>query len=411
MEVYLVGGAVRDGILNIPVSDYDWLVVGATPEELLEMGYQQIGKDFPVFLHPDTHEEYALARTERKSKKGYTGFTFVSTKNITLEEDLRRRDLTINAIARSTDGNLIDPYQGVADLRRRLLRHVSDAFTEDPLRILRVARFAASFYHIGFRISEETFELMCRMVLSGELSELPVERVWQETEKALHSQHPEVYFQVLHDCNALRVFFPEIEALFGIPTVSHGTQEIDTGIHTMMTLECASKLSSSIEIRFSALCHDLGKGLTPKVCWPYHHGHGLTGARLVEVLCHRLRIPHSLRDIAKLVAEYNDLIHTVDKLPVKKLLNLLDDIDVWRKPNRLEKIILTSESDMRSHPGFENTLYLQGRYLHQAYQVAHAVLVKEIVASGIQYGAIRKELTRLRYQAIAEWRLTQKIIR
>lgn len=410
MKIYLVGGAVRDGLLDIPVFDRDWVVVGATPAELLAIGYQQVGKDFPVFLHPDTHEEYALARTERKSDHGYTGFTCCAAPDVTLEEDLLRRDLTINAIARSSEGVLIDPYQGVADLQAHVLRHVSDAFAEDPLRVLRVARFAARFAHLGFSIAEETLELMRHMAHSGELAALTAERVWQETEKALQSQHPQVYFQVLRDCDALAVLFPEINALFGVPAPAKWHPEIDTGVHTMMTLAIAAQLSPAVEVRFSALCHDLGKGLTPQKCWPHHHGHGLAGVRLVEELCQRLRIPNPVRDLAKLVAEYHDLIHTVNKLRPQTLLKLFDAIDVWRKPQRLEQMILTSEADIRGRTGFENDLYPQGDYLCQAYQVANTVSIKEVVASGLQGIAIRDELTRRRQQALAEWKLIQNIM-
>lgn len=410
MKIYLVGGAVRDGLLDIPVFDRDWVVVGATLAELLAIGYQQVGKDFPVFLHPDTHEEYALARTERKSGHGYTGFTCCTAPDVTLEEDLLRRDLTINAIARSSEGVLIDPYQGVADLQAHVLRHVSDAFAEDPLRVLRVARFAARFAHLGFSIAEETLELMRHMAHSGELEALTAERVWQETEKALQSQHPQVYFQVLRDCDALAVLFPEINALFGVPAPAKWHPEIDTGVHTMMTLAIAAQLSPAVEVRFSALCHDLGKGLTLQKCWPHHHGHGLAGVRLVEELCQRLRIPNPVRDLAKLVAEYHDLIHTVNKLRPQTLLKLFDAIDVWRKPQRLEQMILTSEADIRGRTGFENDLYRQGDYLRQAYQVANTVSIKEVVASGLHGIAIRDELTRRRQQALAKWKLIQNIM-
>ncbi|VAX76320.1 Multifunctional CCA protein [Serratia symbiotica] len=410
MKVYLVGGAVRDGILNIPVFDRDWVVVGSTPAEMLAIGYHQVGKDFPVFLHPDTHEEYALARTERKSGHGYTGFTNCVTPNITLEEDLRRRDLTINAIARSPEGVLIDPYQGLADLEAHVLRHVSDAFSEDPLRVLRGARFAARLKHLGFRIAEETLELMRHMAHSGELATLTAERVWQETEKALQSQHPQVYFQVLRDCDALAVLFPEIEALFGVPAFSKCHPEIDTGVHTLMTLAIAAKLSPQVEVRFSALCHDLGKGLTPKRYWPNHPGHEQAGVQLVEGLCQRLRIPNTISDLAKLVVEYHGLVHSVNHLKPKTLLRLFDAIDVWRKPKRLEQIILTSEADMRGRGCFEHNLYPQGHYLRQAYQIANSVSIIKIVASGLKGIAIRDELTRRRQQALDEWQLIQSII-
>ncbi|ATM87520.1 multifunctional CCA addition/repair protein [Yersinia massiliensis] len=410
MEIYLVGGAVRDTLLNLPVTEQDWVVVGATPEQLLAQGYQQVGKDFPVFLHPVSHEEYALARTERKSGQGYTGFTCYAAPDVTLEEDLLRRDLTINAIARRHDGELIDPYHGRQDLENRVLRHVSDAFGEDPLRVLRVARFAARFAHLGFTVAPETQTLMAAMAQSGELSALTPERVWKETEKALKTQSPQVYFQVLRDCGALAVLFPEIDRLFGVPAPEKWHPEIDTGIHTLMTLTIAAQLSPEVDIRFAALCHDLGKGLTPKQFWPHHHGHGPAGVKLVEQMCQRLRVPNPVRDLAKLVAEYHDLIHTVNKLRPETLLKLFDAIDVWRKPERLEQMIMTSEADARGRTGFEDNPYPQGDYLRAAYQIANGVSVQEVVASGLQGLAIRDELKRRRQQALAQWKATQEVI-
>ncbi|HEI8867021.1 TPA: multifunctional CCA addition/repair protein [Serratia odorifera] len=407
MKTYLVGGAVRDRLLKIPVFDHDWVVVGATPEELLALGYQQVGRDFPVFLNPTTHEEYALARTERKSGQGYTGFVCHAAPDVTLEEDLLRRDLTINAIAQTTDGELVDPYHGVDDLNARVLRHVSPAFGEDPLRVLRVARFAARFAHLGFTIAPETAALMRQMTDGGELSALTAERVWKETEKALQSDNPQVYFQVLRDCHALQVLFPEIDALFGVPAPEKWHPEIDTGVHTLMTLAIAARLSPEIDVRFAALCHDLGKGLTPKEYWPHHHGHGPAGVRLVEQLCQRLRVPNPIRDLSRLVAEYHDLIHTANKLRPETLLKLFDAIDVWRKPQRLEQMILTSEADARGRTGFEENPYPQGDYLRAAYRVAQGVAVKEVVDSGFQGLAIRDEVKRRRQQALAQWKRAQ----
>ncbi|MGK4441692.1 multifunctional CCA addition/repair protein [Yersinia proxima] len=410
MDIYLVGGAVRDSLLNLPVTEKDWVVVGATPEQLLAQGYQQVGKDFPVFLHPVTHEEYALARTERKSGQGYTGFTCYAAPDVTLEEDLLRRDLTINAIARSSEGELFDPYNGQQDIEKRVLRHVSDAFGEDPLRVLRVARFAARFAHLGFTVAPETQSLMAAMAKSGELSALTAERVWKETEKALKTQSPQVYFQVLRDCSALAVLFPEIERLFGVPAPEKWHPEIDTGIHTLMTLAIAAQFSPEVDVRFAALCHDLGKGLTPKEFWPHHHGHGPAGVKLVEQLCQRLRVPNPVRDLAKLVAEYHDLIHTVNKLRPETLLKLFDAIDVWRKPERLEQMIMTSEADARGRTGFEKNPYPQGDYLRAAFRIANGVSVQEVVASGLQGLAIRDELKRRRQQALAEWKQTQEVV-
>ncbi|MEL7627898.1 multifunctional CCA addition/repair protein [Pectobacterium aroidearum] len=407
MKIYLVGGAVRDSLLGLPVTEKDWVMVGATPEDLLAQGYQQVGKDFPVFLHPVSHDEYALARTERKSGKGYTGFVCHAAPDVTLEQDLLRRDLTINAIARTEQGDLIDPYHGRRDLENHVLRHVSDAFSEDPLRVLRVARFAARFAHLGFQIAEETMALMQKMAHEGELAYLTPERVWKETEKALGTSSPDVYFQVLRDCGALAVLFPEIDNLYGVPAPAKWHPEIDTGIHTMMTVAMAARLSPEIDVRFATLCHDLGKGLTPPELWPRHHGHGPAGVKLVEALCQRLRVPNPIRDLAKLVAEYHDLIHTVQVLQPKTLLKLFDAIDVWRKPQRLEQLALTSEADARGRAGFEDTPYPQGDYLREAFRVASQVNSAGVVADGFKGIDVRNELTRRRTQALADWKAQQ----
>ncbi|QOL15773.1 multifunctional CCA addition/repair protein [Dickeya dianthicola] len=404
MKIYLVGGAVRDGLLGRPVTERDWVVVGATPEMLLQQGYQQVGRDFPVFLHPETKEEYALARTERKSGNGYTGFTCQATPDITLEEDLQRRDLTINAIAQDEDGQLIDPYDGQRDLQNRLLRHVSDAFSEDPLRVLRVARFAARYAHLGFLIAEETLILMQAMTRNGELDFLTPERVWKETEKALATQDPQVYFQVLRDCGALAVLFPEVDNLYGVPAPAKWHPEIDTGIHVMLSLAMAARLSPALDIRFATLCHDLGKGLTPPALWPRHHGHGPAGVALVEALCQRLRVPNALRDLARLVAEYHDVVHTVQMLQPKTLLKLFDAIDVWRKPQRLEQLLLASEADARGRAGLEQQPYPQGDYLREAFVAASQITSADVVAAGFQHAAIREELQRRRCAALEEWK-------
>ncbi|KGA32526.1 multifunctional CCA addition/repair protein [Pectobacterium brasiliense] len=407
MKIYLVGGAVRDSLLGLPVTEKDWVVVGATPENLLAQGYQQVGKDFPVFLHPVSRDEYALARTERKSGKGYTGFVCHAAPDVTLEQDLLRRDLTINAIARTERGDLIDPYHGHRDLENRVLRHVSDAFSEDPLRVLRVARFAARFAHLGFQIAEETMSLMQKMAHEGELAYLTPERVWKETEKALGTSSPDVYFQVLRDCGALAVLFPEIDNLYGVPAPAKWHPEIDTGIHTMMTVAMAARLSPEIDVRFATLCHDLGKGLTPPELWPRHHGHGPAGVKLVEALCQRLRVPNPIRDLAKLVAEYHDLVHTVQVLQPKTLLKLFDAIDVWRKPQRLEQLALTSEADARGRAGFEENPYPQGDYLREAFRVASQVSSADVVADGFKGIDVRNELARRRTHALADWKAQQ----
>ncbi|PLR36241.1 multifunctional CCA addition/repair protein [Chimaeribacter californicus] len=410
MKIYLVGGAVRDALLHLPVTEQDWVVVGATPEQLLDQGYQQVGRDFPVFLHPVSREEYALARTERKSGNGYTGFECHAAPDVSLEQDLLRRDLTINAIARDAHGTLIDPYHGVRDLNDRVLRHVSDAFSEDPLRVLRVARFAARFAHLGFTVAPETQALMQQMAADGELAHLTPERVWKETEKALLTQDPQVYFQVLRDCGALKVLFPEVDRLFGVPAPAKWHPEIDTGIHTLMTLKIAAQLSPAVDVRFSALSHDLGKGLTPPEHWPHHPGHGPAGVKLVDELCRRLRVPNPVRDLALLVAEHHDLIHTINRLRPETLLKLFDSIDVWRKPQRLEQMIITSEADARGRTGLENNPYPQGDYLRAACHAANSVSIKEVLDAGFQGTAIRDELRRRRIAVLTDWKQQQQLL-
>lgn len=404
MKSYLVGGAVRDALLKLPVKDKDWVVVGATPQEMLDAGYQQVGRDFPVFLHPTSHEEYALARTERKSGFGYTGFSCYAAPDVTLEQDLLRRDLTINAMAQDDDGTIIDPYNGLSDLRMRTLRHVSPAFNEDPLRVLRVARFAARYAHLSFRIADETMALMRDMTAAGELEHLTPERVWKETENALASRNPQVYFMVLRECGALKVLFPELDILFGVPAPAKWHPEIDTGIHVLMTLSMAAMLSPDLDVRFATLCHDLGKGLTPKHLWPRHHGHGPAGVKLVENLCARLKVPNELRDLAKLVAEYHDLIHTLPILKPQTIVKLFDAIDAWRKPQRIEQSALTSEADVRGRTTFEATDYYQGRLLREAWKAAQQVTNKEVIDAGFSGPAIREELTRRRIAAVEAWK-------
>ncbi|WP_297205720.1 multifunctional CCA addition/repair protein [uncultured Pluralibacter sp.] len=404
MKSYLVGGAVRDALLGLPIKDKDWVVVGATPQQMLDAGYQQVGRDFPVFLHPQTHQEYALARTERKSGSGYTGFTCYAAPDVTLEQDLLRRDLTVNALAQDDSGQIIDPYGGEQDLRDRLLRHVSPAFSEDPLRVLRVARFAARYAHLSFRIADETMDLMCGMTAAGELAHLTPERVWKETESALATRNPQVYFQTLRDCGALKVLFPELDALFGVPAPAKWHPEIDTGVHTLMTLSMAAMLTPSVDVRFATLCHDLGKGLTPPALWPRHHGHGPAGVKLVEAMCARLRIPNDLRDLARLVAEHHDLIHTFPILKPATIVKLFDAIDAWRRPQRVEQLALTSEADVRGRTGFEAKAYPQGRLLREAWEVARNVPTKPVIEAGFKGPEVREELTRRRVAAVAQWK-------
>lgn len=408
MKTYLVGGAVRDGLLKLPVKDKDWVVVGATPEMMLEQGYQQVGRDFPVFLHPDSREEYALARTERKSGSGYTGFVTWFAPDVTLEQDLQRRDLTINAIAQDENGQYIDPYQGRADLEKRLLRHVSAAFIEDPLRVLRVARFAARYAHLSFRIADETLTLMREMTAGGELAHLTAERVWKETENALCTPNPHVYFQVLRDCGALAVLFPEIDRLFGVPAPAKWHPEIDTGIHTLMTVAIAAQLTPEVDVRFATLCHDVGKGLTPPEKWPSHPGHGLAGVPLVEDICRRLRVPNAIRDLSVLVAEFHDVVHTIEKQTAERLVALFDRMDAWRKPQRVNQLAQTSEADARGRAGWENNDYPQGRYLNEAFRIVQAVSTKEVVEAGFQGLQVREELTRRRIVALEQWQKNQQ---
>ncbi|PIJ49490.1 multifunctional CCA tRNA nucleotidyl transferase/2'3'-cyclic phosphodiesterase/2'nucleotidase/phosphatase [Erwinia sp. OLTSP20] len=403
MKTFLVGGAVRDTLLNIPVKDRDWVVVGASPQEMLAQGFKQVGRDFPVFLHPHTQEEYALARTERKSGSGYTGFVCYSAPDVTLEQDLQRRDLTINAIARDANGKYYDPWHGRRDLQQRLLRHVSPAFNEDPLRVLRVARFAARYAHLNFRIADETAALMRQMTASGELRALNAERVWKETENALSTANPQVYFQTLRNCGALAVLFPEIDRLFGVPAPAKWHPEIDSGVHTLMTLAIAARLSPQVDVRFASLCHDIGKGLTPPDQWPSHHGHGPAGVPLVTALCQRLRVPHAICDLAQLVTEFHDLVHTIEQQPAETLINLFDRIDAWRKPQRVEQIALTSEADARGRAGMESHPYPQGHYLRTAWQVARSVETQAVIEAGFQGAGVRAELTRRRIARLAAW--------
>lgn len=407
MKIYLVGGAVRDELLGLPVSDRDYVVVGSTPDEMLAQGFQQVGKDFPVFLHPKTHEEYALARTERKTGSGYTGFSCYSAPDVTIEDDLLRRDLTINAIAKDDQGQLTDPYHGVDDLNARILRHVSDAFAEDPLRILRVTRFAARFSAQGFQIAPETMTLMQTMTASGELTHLTAERVWAETEKALRSNSPQVYFEVLRQCGALAVLFPEIDNLFGIPAPAKWHPEIDTGIHTLMALGMAAELSSDVDIRFSVLCHDVGKALTPKHLWPSHPNHGEAGVALIDNLCDRLKVPNSARELARLSARFHDKIHVINRLSATELIQLFDGLDSWRKPERIIQLSLISEADARGRAGLEQQAYPQGEFLRQAFATAQTVSVKPIIEQGFQGPQIREELTRQRIAHVEQWRQQQ----
>ena len=378
MQVYLVGGAVRDEQLGIPGSDRDWCVVGASPEQMQDLGYKRVGKDFPVFLHPDTNEEYALARTERKTAAGYHGFEFHTSPEVTIEEDLGRRDLTINALARDSDGQLVDPVGGAEDIEKRLLRHVSDAFAEDPVRILRAAKFAARFAHLGFRIAPETRDLMRQMVADGEADALVPDRVWKETEAALAGPNPRVFFEVLRAVRALRAVFPEIDRLFGVPQPPKWHPEVDTGLHTMMVLEQASALSDEVATRFAALVHDLGKGTTPADELPGHRGHETRGRKLIRDMANRLPLPKACRDLALLVAEYHTHCHRAAELRNKTIVKVLEAADAFRRPERFEQFLLACEADARGRTGLEERDYPQADVLRTAHAAAAAVNAAEI---------------------------------
>lgn len=408
MKVYLVGGAVRDQLLGLPVKDHDWIVVGAIPSTLLSLGYQQVGKDFPVFLNPKTKEEYALARTERKSSAGYTGFICDFSPTITLEQDLIRRDLTINAMAQSEDGEIIDPYGGKQDLENRILRHISPAFSEDPLRVLRVARFAARYHSLGFKIASETLALMAELAQSGELQHLTAERVWLETEKALNEKNPEIYFETLHKTGALSVLFPEIDALYGVPNPVKHHPEVDSFIHTMLVLKQAVNLTENNPIlnksavRFAAICHDLGKALTPQNILPHHYGHEQAGIKPTRALCKRLKVPSYFQELAELTCEFHTHIHKAFELRAETVITLFNRFDVWRKPQRFQEFLQVCLADTRGRTGFENKDYPQIDYINQLLQAANEVDVRQIIADGFEKQEIRNELTKRRILAVKQ---------
>ena len=400
MEIYLVGGAVRDKLLNLPVGDRDWVVVGATPEEMEQREFRLVGKDFPVFLHPETHEEYALARTERKTGPGYKGFAVNASPDVTLEQDLERRDLTINAIAEAPDGKIIDPFNGQADLDNCLLRHVSPAFSEDPVRILRAARFAARFAPQGFHVAHETNELMRNMVQNGEVDALVPERIWAETEKALQGKQPSRFTEVLRGCGALEKIFPEIDVLFGVPQPEHYHPEIDTGVHILMVLDQATRLSDDPMVRFAALVHDLGKGTSPKEEWPRHKGHEQRSAVLVEALCQRLRVPKDYRELAITTAQYHTHCHRALHLKPKTILKTLEAADAFRRPERFEQFLLACEADVRGRKGLEDKPYPQVDRLKEAYEACLKIDNKELQKKGFEGESFAEELRRLRIEAI-----------
>src|SRR5579863_651502 len=402
MQVYLVGGAVRDRLLGRAVNERDWVVVGATPEELVRGGYLPVGREFPVFLHPQTREEYALARLERKVAPGYRGFTTQFSPDVTLEEDLQRRDLTINAIAESAGGKIIDPYGGRADLDARLLRHVSGNFIEDPVRILRVARFAARYAELGFRVAPETLELMQRMVASGEVQALVPERVWTETERALGESRPEVFFETLRACGALAVIFPELAALHGVPQPPRWHPEIDTGLHAMLALRHAAQTGASKPVRFAVLTHDFGKGRTPPERWPSHHGHEEGGVPLIEALAQRLRVPNEYRELAILGARHHTLVHRAAELRPETLLKLLESTDAFRRPERFAELLLVCEADARGRTGLESRPYPQADYLRRARDAAAATTLDASERSGHAGPAIRDKLPAKRIATLTQ---------
>ncbi|MFW2371862.1 MAG: multifunctional CCA addition/repair protein [Gammaproteobacteria bacterium] len=400
MKIYLVGGAVRDSLLNYPVKEHDWVVVGASVQQMLDLGYQQVGKDFPVFLHPETKDEYALARTERKTSSGYTGFSVHTTPDVSLEDDLLRRDLTINAMAQDDKGKIIDPYQGQQDLNNKLLRHVSPAFSEDPVRILRVARFAARYAHLGFTVAADTLQLMSSMVSAGEVDALVAERIWQEMHKALGERNPEVFFTLLRECGALQKILPELDCLFGIPQPEKHHPEIDTGLHSMMVLQQAVILSPQPVIRFAALMHDLGKGQTPQSAWPSHHGHEEKGVKTIQAVCQRLRIPNDFRDLAIITSRYHLHVHRAFELKPATLLKTLEGLDAIRKGDRFESFLLACEADAKGRKGYEHSDYPQGGYFKQARELATNIDIAPLKEQNLQGKEMADAIRQLRLQAL-----------
>ncbi|WP_445115389.1 multifunctional CCA addition/repair protein [Acinetobacter sp. WZC-1] len=401
MQVYLVGGAVRDQLLGHPYHEKDYVVVGATPEQLLAQGYQPVGRDFPVFLHPDTKEEYALARTERKSGHGYHGFEFFTSPDVSLEDDLIRRDLTINAMAMDDQGKIYDPWHGQDDLNHKILRHVSDAFSEDPLRVLRVARFAARYYPYGFTVADETLALMQQLAQSGELQTLTAERVWKETSRALMESHADIYFEILRQCGALKVLFPEIEALFGVPQRPEYHPEIDCGIHTFMSLRQACKSDYSQDVRFAVLVHDLGKALTPREEWPRHIMHEQRGIQPVTEICDRLKVPLQTRQLALAVCKEHLKCHQAFNLKAGTLWRLLQRLDVLRRPERVKAFVQACECDARGRLGLEDREYPQAQFLLEAMEIVRNIKAQDLPPE-IKGPDIGEMLINKRIEAIAE---------
>jgi tRNA nucleotidyltransferase (CCA-adding enzyme) len=410
MKTYLVGGAVRDEILGYPFKEKDWVVVGASVDDMISAGYRQVGKDFPVFLHPETKEEHALARTERKTAAGYKGFDVHATPEVTLEDDLLRRDLTINAIAKDESGEYIDPYNGIDDIKNKILRHVSDAFAEDPVRILRIARFMARYAYLGFTIASDTMNLMKKMVAAGEVDALVPERVWQEMEKALTEQTPTEFITTLRECGALNHIMPELDCLWGVPQPEEHHPEIDTGTHTMLVLEQACKLSDDPQVRFAALVHDLGKGATPEEEWPHHITHEARGADIVKKVCQRLRIPNDYRDLAERTARFHLYYHRALELKPATVVKTLEQVDAYRKPERFEKFLLACEADARGRPGFENKDYPQSDFFRQALDVTRDININELRDLGFENMALANKIKESRINAVSELKKNFQLI-
>ena len=392
MQIFKVGGAVRDQLLGRSVVDIDWVVVGATPEQMRAQGYRAVGDDFPVFLHPTSGEEYALARTERKSGHGYGGFVFHTSPEVTLEEDLLRRDLTVNAMAQAEDGTLFDPYGGQADLAARVLRHVSPAFAEDPLRVLRVARFAARYAYLGFSVASETLTLMRELAESGELAHLTAERIWQEFACALMEDNPEVFIQVLRDCGALKALLPEVDALFGVPQTAEYHPEIDTGLHILSVLQQCARFAQPLNVRWACLLHDLGKGTTKPELWPRHIAHEKRGVPLIKKVNQRFKAPNDCAELALLVGEYHTHAHRALELRPDTLLKLLMKFDIMRRPQRFADFISASEMDSRGRLGLEDRDYAQADYLRRAADIVRTINVKPLLEQGLQGAELGRAL-------------------
>lgn len=400
LKSWVVGGAVRDRLLGRPISDRDWVVLGETPASMQARGFVPVGHDFPVFIQPQSGEEYALARTERKSGVGHQGFAFFASPEITLEQDLLRRDLTINAMAQTIDGQLIDPFNFKADLDARLLRHVSPAFSEDPLRVLRVARFAAQLADFGFTLAPETAALMRQMTASGELNSLTAERVWNETHKALCSDHPARYFELLRDVGALKVLFPEVDALFGVPQPEQYHPEIDSGVHTLLALTASAHLTPNPDIRFAVLCHDLGKALTPPEQWPRHIGHEARGVAPATALCERLRVPKAAKELALLVTAQHGRVHLALEMRPGTLLDLIESLDGLRRPERMNDALLACHADARGRLGSETCDYPQATRIQAAAAIVRQVSPEPFVAAGLTGIAMKTALHQARVRAI-----------